>query len=864
MPAQSGKHQIRRVVETVYSTPWIITEAKLQQILDVLDRRQLGHQLAREYEAQELDAMVLAGQSDEEARPYTLTAGGVAVLPLYGVISQRMNLLSRFSGGTSTEQFSADFRAALADPNVKAIVLDVDSPGGSIAGTPEAADVIFSARGQKPVVAVANTQMCSGAYWIASAAGEVVASPSSSVGSIGVIYVHAERSKADAAAGVTRRIIKAGKWKGLGNQVEPLSESSQAKLQSWIDSGYDLFVASVARYRGVSDNRVRSGFGEGDSLMARDAKAEGLVDRVATLEEVVAELEAKISAAGARTAAAQKPSTKPSTRQGVIMDPKVKAALFARGLLPSLDTSDESAQIAVNAFYAARGGKPPDDPAAIVADLFGQQAPARAGDARASDATAADAAKKAEDELVEKVAKRVGDAEAYRVKQVRAACDLVGLDEEKTKAIVAKNLSLEDSRGEIKKALAAIELPLDRIEPAAAEIEKFAASAEEALTHRCMASATNEKGESLQIQSDKLSAGAKELLGFRLVDLAAESLKRQGVRTRGLAPGRIATLALQADQPHMLAAATGTGGAYYTSGSFPQLALNSARKVLMRAYQEAPVTWRLWARQGQSVADFKLHSIVKFGESSDLDMVPENQPFPSDTGLSDDREYFVVEVFGAIKSLSFRMIVNDDLNALSKIPARDGTAAARTFNKLVYGILTGNPNMADSIALFHASSHGANLLGTGSTTAAPPSVSTLQAMQTVMRTQHGLNADSTLNTPLRYVIAPVALEATAMQLITSITDPASSNASVKNYFNQKVLPVIEPILDATSAAQWYGAADSALVDTIEVVFLQGEETPVMESWWDPETDTRKHKVRQTGAAVLVDYRGLVKHIGYSA
>jgi signal peptide peptidase SppA len=386
--SDSKKHQIRRVVEAVYSTPWAITEAKLSEILDVVERRQAGR-----LSAEELAALGFADDGEPDEKPYHVTPAGVAVMSLSGVLSQRMNLLARFSGGTSTEQFGRAFDAAIKDPAVKAIVLDINSSGGAVSGTPELADKVFAARGQKPIVAVADTQMASGAYWIGSAADEIVASPSANVGSIGVLFVHAERSKMDHQAGLARTIIKAGKWKALGNDIEPLSADGREKLQSWVDSAYDLFVEAVARHRNVSAATVRAGYGEGDTLMARDAKAAGLVDRIATLDEVLAQIESRLGGSAAPQPPASSPSKKPihSHRGTTIMDPKLKAALFARGLI-SADASDELAQAALAAFYAGRGATVPADPSAVIADVFGQRAETKPDAGQASDGKKPDAA----------------------------------------------------------------------------------------------------------------------------------------------------------------------------------------------------------------------------------------------------------------------------------------------------------------------------------------------------------------------------------------------------------------------------------------------------------------------------------------
>lgn len=215
-------------------------------------------------------------------------AGGIAVIPVYGTITQRGgSLFDMFFGGTSAEGLTAQIRSAISDESVQSIVLDVDSPGGSVGGIQEAFDAIMSMRGQKPITAVANSLMASAAYWLASAADTVIASPSAQIGSIGVFTVHEDISKMAAEAGVKVTMISAGKFKTEGNQFEPLSDEARAAIQKRVDGYYTQFVGSVARGRGVTAGAVRGGFGEGRVVGASEAVSLGMADKVGTLREVL-------------------------------------------------------------------------------------------------------------------------------------------------------------------------------------------------------------------------------------------------------------------------------------------------------------------------------------------------------------------------------------------------------------------------------------------------------------------------------------------------------------------------------------------------------------------------------------------------
>ena len=272
------------ILRSVYGEPWAITPDKLAAILDLLRFRAEGGVLT----AEEIQERIGLGAA--APRPTPPRNGSVAVLPIFGVIRKRMNLLMEMSGGTSTELFARDFRQLVADPSVGSIVLAIDSPGGSVEGVPELADVIFSARGQKPVIAVADPLAASAAYWLATQADEVVVAPSAMVGSIGVLTTHEDLSAALEMEGRKVTLISAGRFKAEGNPLGPLSDADREAIQGRVDEFYGMFLRAVARGRGVTPAQVRGGFGEGRVVLAREAVRLGMADRVATLEETVARL----------------------------------------------------------------------------------------------------------------------------------------------------------------------------------------------------------------------------------------------------------------------------------------------------------------------------------------------------------------------------------------------------------------------------------------------------------------------------------------------------------------------------------------------------------------------------------------------
>lgn len=278
--------QYPHVASLVYDQPWAILPAALAAIVDLVDLRIEGVRLSRD----EIDARLAAAREGAGPRLGRQRSGTVAVIPIYGVLTHRANLFADISGATPVTALRQAFREALADPEVSAIVFDVDSPGGAIDGVPEFASEVLAARGQKPLVAVANTLMASAAYWIGSATDEIVATPSSLVGSIGVVTAHTDTSAMGEAMGVRTTLISAGKYKTEGNEYAPLGDEARAHIQSIVDDAYGLFVDAVARGRGTTAAAVRSGYGEGRVLTPKRARAAGLIDRVDTLEGAIARL----------------------------------------------------------------------------------------------------------------------------------------------------------------------------------------------------------------------------------------------------------------------------------------------------------------------------------------------------------------------------------------------------------------------------------------------------------------------------------------------------------------------------------------------------------------------------------------------
>jgi signal peptide peptidase SppA len=272
------------ILSYVADTPWAILPEKMHEIMAVLAFRASGGT----FSAEEINARIGDGlESPEPSRQ-----GAIAVLPLRGVVAHRMGTMEESSGGMSVERFSRMYRAAVNDPNIASIIIDVDSPGGTVPGCHEVAQELLALRGQKRTVAVANSLMASAAYWIGCCADEIVATPSARVGSIGVFSVHADLTEKLEKEGIKVTMFKFGENKAEGEPFAPMSDAAKARRQASVDEAGRWFVGDVAKARGIAPSEVRAKYGDGAVFGAKEALAAGMIDRVATMDETIARLTA--------------------------------------------------------------------------------------------------------------------------------------------------------------------------------------------------------------------------------------------------------------------------------------------------------------------------------------------------------------------------------------------------------------------------------------------------------------------------------------------------------------------------------------------------------------------------------------------
>jgi phage major head subunit gpT-like protein len=426
-------------------------------------------------------------------------------------------------------------------------------------------------------------------------------------------------------------------------------------------------------------------------------------------------------------------------------------------------------------------------------------------------------------------------AERTRQTEIRAIGEKLGLQ----RAVVDEHLNKETSVDEFRKvAIDAKAAGQDNDHPRGPsgirvsgqdEREKRGAAMEVALLHRF-----DPVGHRATFEANPQ---AREYRGMSLIEMARESLAGTGMPTRGMSKLELAQEALSM-----------RAGGLMATGDFPSVLANVLNKTLRQAYGAAPQTFRPIIRQ-VTVPDFKPVSRVQLGEAPQLEKVNEHGEFKRGK-MSDTAESYSVATYGKVVGITRQVLVNDDLDAFTRIPMAFGRQAANLESDTVWAIITANAALADGVALFHATHKN---LGT----AGAISVSTVGLGRVALATQTGLDGVSLLNLDPTYMLVPKALQTIAEQFVADIY-PAQSSNVVPNSL-KKLQVISEPRLDAASVSNWYLATDPGQVDMIELAYLEGAEGVYTETRMGFDVDGMEVKVRLDLGAKAIDFRGLYKN-----
>lgn len=506
--------------------------------------------------------------------------------------------------------------------------------------------------------------------------------------------------------------------------------------------------------------------------------------------------------------------------QEVSMDPRLKAILLALGMPETVD--DEQAQ----AFYNAHKAQADAQMAELAAQ--GRQNPVPTP----NPAPQPEPMPPSPD--VDAVVHAALARERERVSGINELCSKLSLGVDTAAGMIARSLSLDAARAEALDILAARPggAPAGRVDMGMAEGDKFRALASEGLAM------------TYGVRVEKSQQGSERFRNMGLVDFVRLTLERAGCNCAGLSRGQMADRIFSTT--YRLTASTSDFAAVY---------MDVANKILLQAYAESGRTFEPWTTR-RTARDFKEIYGISLSEAPDFDLVREGAEYKNGA-LKDHAESFRIAKYGKILSITWEMIVNDDLGAFVRLPQLFGAAWGRKQSDIVYGLLTGNPEMSDGNKVFSASH--SNVVGTGTGI----DDEGMSAARQKMRMQKGMNG-ARLNITPSYLLVPPSLENEALVLLNSAAAPdANMSSGVYNpWRDSRITPIVEARLEPDSgAAAWYLTANPNQVSTIDVAYLNGQDAPDVVEEMSFRTDAISYKARGCMGAGWMDWRGVVKNPG---
>ena len=422
--------------------------------------------------------------------------------------------------------------------------------------------------------------------------------------------------------------------------------------------------------------------------------------------------------------------------------------------------------------------------------------------------------------------------ERQRASTITDLCQRHGMPADFAAAQIAAGASLDAVRGAVLEQLASADSANARRADA---VPARVSAGAEAPYHRAIEEAILHRHNPV----GQISAGAREFRGFSLIEIGRDVLERGGVSTRGLSKMELAGAMLGR-------AAVG----YHATGDFAAILANVANKSLRDAYQSTPRTFGAWARRS-TINDFKPVQRTQLGGAPDLLKVEQSGEIQYGK-MGDSKSVYQLATYGRIIAITRQVLINDDLDAFTRVPAAFGASAADLESDIVYAILTGNPVMGDGVALFHATHN--NLL-----TASAITETALAAVYKSFAGQKGLEGRQISIQPRFLIVPPGGRAVEAKKQVTATTP---TNASDVNAHAGAFEVIQEPrLIPATGNDPWFVAADPSRIDTIEYAYLEGQEGVYTETRYGFEVDGLEIKARHDFAASAIDHRGLAKNAG---
>lgn len=886
--SKSQRRKIAKLRSCIFDgKPWSIMPSAINTIVDAVN-------------VHDLDAASNALSFGREVETSTKMINGVAVIPVTGVLRDEVDWMVRYGYASSYQQIEREVRQAVANPQIKGVLFYFDTPGGSAIGVKRVADTIHSLRDKKPINGYVQGMCGSAGFYLMSACSRSEATADALVGSIGTIYPHMEQAGwlEDVGLGVTVVTNDRSPKKGHGNQYEPLTDEAKKTLQGFVNSYGEGFIGDVAKYRGVTAQQVAEQFGQGDAFRADIAIERGMIDGiVANFQESLESISGVSSGADPVTETDQDetPVVTGTTlgRTEMKVSKKVRAQLFALGLIGDMDCTDETCLAALGAWFGARGEGTPSDDAQIIAGLtastatVGATAVASQSDANDSQPTQVQqpAQSTAQAQHPASNVQQAHEAEMgeARLADLRAAAALVnagaGRDVVTDRMILdafEQKLDATAAMESWNKTLAQDEpaIPTDRVQVTGEGSDQFANDVVDALVYR----ATDNP-------SMELSEGAAALVNRPLWAVAGECLRISGANVdmygsrellaeeamqMGNATHRATFFSGNEDRRYVQAAGLPTA----RPGDFPNILSSLANKFLDTIQLDDDYSYaQVSAVLPGGLNDFKPALMINKGIVEELDELQDAEKF-KDLGVDEEvLSYIFLRRFGNRFGWTPVLVANDDMNAFAEGMIGLAEAWQVTQNRLVLDRYTSNETLLDGNPLF------ANRpdTGTGANPAkndnvqsggGAPSDSQWGAMETKYADIGGINTGRRVRGSLNVCFTPTGARAQEARRTFLPLNSGGREAKVANttaqvgLYRGEVQVVPESELRTTSATTWFGLRNPTRLNTATVVraYFNGFGTAGRrERWYDPSTKTTYVSLEGRIAVAVKNWRYAVRN-----
>lgn len=865
---QAERRRIAKLRAEFNAAPWAI------------DARSLG-MLGHAFESGDLDAIKATLSLGNTPESITKIVNGVAIIPVTGVLQDECNYMVRWGYASSYQLIERDFNQAMDNNNVKGVLFYFNSPGGSAIGCKRVADLVFESRGIKPVRSFVQGVCCSAAFYIATATDRIECTADSLVGSVGTILPHMEYSGMLKEFGIGAEVFTNtdSPKKGHGNMYEPLSDEAKKTLQQFVNSYGRPFIEDVARYRAIGAAEVVKNFGQGDALRADVAIGRQMVDAVVdNFDESLESISAGGTTVPVETDEEPVADATSNLSRRSVMNERIKAQLFALGLIDSLDASDAICTAARNSFFAGRGVSVPSDEAQILATL---QAPSAKVESQKSETPAkpadnVQAAHKAEQD----------EAKAEHLEDLRSAAatmNSVAGKEVITDKMVLDALSNKlDARGAMdawKEALAKDQPPVPgaKVDYKGEGADRYAEHVIEALAHRC----TNSSGE--------LSENAAAHIRKPLSHIAAECLSYSGRTDIDPYDNReyIAEEAMSMGQPgkHDVRFSANEQRQYVKAsaapatrpGDFPNIMSGLQNKYLDSIELDQDYSYGdISAVLPGGLNDFKPGLMINKGIVEEMDEVQDAEAF-EELGLSEEvLSYIFMRRFGNKFGWTPLMIANDDLNAFAEGMLGFEEAWQVTQNRLVLDLITSNPTLLDGVALFaNRDDTGTgtnpatndNDLASGGSTPSDAQWALMEAKYAdIGGIATGRRVRGTLNTWFGPTGTPfVEARRTFLPLSTGGLEPKSADTTANVGIYRGLIKLVpESELRTSSLLKWYGFRSPTRLNTATIIraYFNGFGTAGRrERWYDPERKVLWMSLEGRVASAVKNWRYVIRNKG---